>query len=159
MELLPRQTDTAEYYRLYPSAVADGKKAVMKGLSLRHSLSLSSYLTASWSGFSRFLFYNLLKVLISYHATGIDNYKDNINDILRVPFDYCKPSVRVVTETVECVDKNGNPNHLLIITIPQSSELQANQQNDTYYRMGDKSKKLNFDERLQLLYAKESLSR
>ena len=61
-----------------------------------------------------------------------------------------------MTETVECIDKDGNPNHLLVITIPQSSELHANQQDDVYYRTGDKSKKLNFDERLQLMYAKGS---
>ncbi len=42
------------------------------------------------------------------------------------------------------------------MTIPQSSELHANQQDEVYYRMGDKSKKLNFDERLQLMYAKGS---
>lgn len=34
--------------------------------------------------------------------------------------------------------------------------LTANQQDEVYYRMGDKSKKLNFDERLQLMYAKGS---
>lgn len=88
--------------------------------------------------------------------TGIDAYPHHVNDILRVPFDYCTPSVRITTETVECRDKDGNPNHLLIITVPQSSELHANQQDEVYYRMGDKSKKLNFDERLQLMYAKGS---
>ncbi len=91
-----------------------------------------------------------------FTVTGIDGYQNNVNDILRVPFNYCKPSIRVMTETVECVDKDGKPNHLLVITIPQSSELHANQQDDVYYRMGDKSKKLNFDERLQLMYAKGS---
>ncbi|HIX68885.1 MAG TPA: putative DNA binding domain-containing protein [Candidatus Anaerostipes excrementavium] len=91
-----------------------------------------------------------------FTVTGIDDYQNNVNDILRVPFDYCKPSVRVMTETVDCIDKDGKANHLLIITIPQSSELHANQQDDVYYRMGDKSKKLNFDERLQLMYAKGS---
>lgn len=89
-------------------------------------------------------------------VTGIDDYQNNINDILRVPFDYCKPSIRITTETIDCVDKDGKPNHLLVISIPQSSELHANQQDDVYYRMGDKSKKLNFDERLQLMYAKGS---
>ena len=89
-------------------------------------------------------------------VTGIDGYQNNINDILRVPFDYCKPSIRITTETIDCVDKDGKPNHLLVISIPQSSELHANQQDDVYYRMGDKSKKLNFDERLQLMYAKGS---
>lgn len=91
-----------------------------------------------------------------FTVTGIDDYTNNINDILRVPFDYCKPSIRVTTETIDCVDYIGNPNHLLVITIPQSSELHANQQDDVYYRVGDKSKKLNFDERLQLMYAKGS---
>lgn len=91
-----------------------------------------------------------------FTVTGIDDYHNNVNDILRVPFDYCTPSVRVTTETVECTDKNGNPNHMLVMTIPQSSELHANQQDEVYYRMGDKSKKLNFDERLQLMYAKGS---
>lgn len=91
-----------------------------------------------------------------FEVTGIDNYQDNINDILRVPFDYCKPSVRVITETLECTDSKGCPNHLLVMTIPQSAELHANQQDDVYYRVGDKSEKLNFDERLQLMYAKGS---
>lgn len=92
----------------------------------------------------------------NFEVTGIDDYQNNVNDILRVPFDYCKPSIRVSTETVKCIDKKGKPNHLLVMTIPQSSELHANQQDDVYYRMGDKSKKLNFDERLQLMYAKGS---
>ena len=55
--------------------------------------------------------------------TGIDDYTENVNEILRVPFDYCKPSVRVEIEIVKCTDWKGRPNHLLIITIPQSTEL------------------------------------
>lgn len=88
--------------------------------------------------------------------TGIDDYTKNVNEILRVPFDFCKPSVLVETETVDCIDINGKPNHLLIITIPQSPELHANQQDDVYYRMGDKSQKLSFDDRLRLMYSKGS---
>lgn len=65
--------------------------------------------------------------------TGIDDYTQNVNEILRVPFDFCKPSVLVETETVDCIDVNGKPNHLLLITIPQSPELHANQQ-DSYGR-------------------------
>ena len=52
------------------------------------------------------------------------------------------------------MDKNGKPNHLLVIKIPQSPELHANQQDDVYYRMGDKSQKLSFDDRLRLMYSK-----
>ena len=89
-------------------------------------------------------------------VTGIDAYEQNVNEILRVPFDFCRPSVRFSYEKVGCVDKDGKPNHLLVLEIPQSTELHANQQDDVYYRMGDKSQKLNFDERLQMTYAKGS---
>ncbi len=88
--------------------------------------------------------------------TGIDAYTERVNDILRVPFDYCNPSIRVTIDKVECTDKSVDDNHLLIMTIPQSAELHANQQDEVYYRMGDKSKRLSFDERLQLMYAKGS---
>lgn len=40
------------------------------------------------------------------------------------------------------------------MTIPQSTEMHANNRDEVYYRVGDKSKKLSFDERLQLMYAK-----
>ena len=86
--------------------------------------------------------------------TGIDDYANLVNEILRVPFDFCRPSVLVETETVECTDKFGGPNHLLVITVPQSPELHANQQDDVYYRMGDKSQRLSFDDRLRLMYSK-----
>ncbi len=88
--------------------------------------------------------------------TGIDDYTQNVNEILRILFDFCRPSVLIETETLECMDKNEKPNHLLVIKIPQSPELHANQQDDVYYRMGDKSQKLNFDDRLRLMYSKGS---
>lgn len=58
------------------------------------------------------------------------------------------------TEILDCLDNKGKTNHLMLINITQSSELHANLQDEVYYRMGDKSKKLNFDERLQLMYSK-----
>lgn len=88
--------------------------------------------------------------------TGIDEHADRINEILRIPFDFCKPSILIDTETVECIDRTGKSNHLLIITIPQSPELHANQHDDVFYRMGDKSQKLSFDDRLRLMYSKGS---
>ena len=83
--------------------------------------------------------------------TGIDDYTENVNEIMRVPFDYCKPSVKVNFSTVECTDFKGKPNHVLVMEIPQCKQVHANQQDDVYYRMGDKSKKLGFEERLSLM--------
>lgn len=86
--------------------------------------------------------------------TGIDTYTANINEILRVPFDFCVPSIHVEVETVVCTDHAGSQNHVLLMQIPQSSELHANNRDEVFYRVGDKSKKLNFEERLLLMYAK-----
>ena len=86
--------------------------------------------------------------------TGIDEYGHNINELLRVPFDFCVPSIRVETKIIDCIDCKNKENHILQISVPQSSELHANQRDEVYYRMGDKSKKLTFEERLLLMYAK-----
>ena len=86
--------------------------------------------------------------------TGIDGYQEHINELLRASFDYCKPSVQIETEQLACVNKAGNPDHILLIQVLQSNELHANQADEVFFRIGDKSKKLNFDERLQLMYAK-----
>ena len=86
--------------------------------------------------------------------TGIDSYAENINELLRAPFDFCKPSVRVETERLSCVNKDGTPDHILLIEVLQSNDLHANQADEVFFRVGDKSKKLNFEERLQLMYAK-----
>ena len=86
--------------------------------------------------------------------TGIDDFAKNINEILRAPYDYCFPSVQIETERVECVDCNGRQNHILLLYVPQSSELHANHRDEVFLRVGDKSKKLSFEERMQLMYAK-----
>lgn len=86
--------------------------------------------------------------------TGIDAYEKNLNELLRVPFDYCVPSVQVDVKTMDVVDCKGNPNHVLRMQIIPSNRVVANQADEVYLRVGDKSKKLNFEQRLQLVYAK-----
>jgi len=58
------------------------------------------------------------------------------------------------TELLACTNRDGEPDYILLIEVLQSNELHANQADDVFFRVGDKSKKLNFDERLQLMYAK-----
>ena len=86
--------------------------------------------------------------------TGIDDYPKNINEILRASLDFCQPSIMIETETINCTDSKGEENHILLIHIPQSGELHANHRDEVFLRVGDKSKKLSFDERLQLMYSK-----
>lgn len=85
---------------------------------------------------------------------GVDGNEERLNDLLRVPFDFCNPSVKVRCEYLPCSDSNGKENRILILHIPASIQLHTNQADECFMRVGDKSKKLNFDERMQLLYDK-----
>ena len=85
---------------------------------------------------------------------GIDQDKAHLNEILRTPFDFCVPTISVTTEFMPCQDSEGNDNHILIIHVPASPRLHATQADEVFWRVGDKSRKLPFEERLQLMYDK-----
>lgn len=86
--------------------------------------------------------------------TGVDGDVKSLNDLLRVPFDYCVPSVQQTPEYMEVTDVMGKPNHIVLLHIDQSMQVHANQADEVFYRVGDRSKKLTFEQRLQLVYAK-----
>ena len=86
--------------------------------------------------------------------TGTDGNQEHVNDLLRVPFDYCVPSLSVRPEYLEVTDITGQANHVILLHVAQSEKVHANQADEVYYRVGDKSKKLNFEQRMQLVYAK-----
>ncbi len=85
---------------------------------------------------------------------GVNQYTQKLNDLLRVPFDFCNPSVSVICTYVACTDKDGNDNRILLMHIPASSTLHTNQADEAFMRVGDKSRRLTFDERVQLMYDK-----
>ncbi len=85
---------------------------------------------------------------------GVDGLDRQVNELLRVPFDFCKPTVKVDFELAACTDRKGNPNRVLVLKVQQSQSVHATQADEVYYRVGDKSKKLTFDERMQLMYDK-----
>ena len=86
--------------------------------------------------------------------TGINGNEEHLNELLRTPFDFCVPSVNVEVHFVDCTDVNGLPNRVLVMHVAPSMRVHANQADDAFYRVGDKSKKLNFEMRMQLFYAK-----
>ena len=85
---------------------------------------------------------------------GVDQYTEKLNELLRVPFDFCNPSVQVTCSYMPCTDKDGNDNHILLMEIPASMYLHTNQADEAFVRVGDKSRKLTFEERVQLMYDK-----
>ena len=85
---------------------------------------------------------------------GVDQHIEKLNELLRVPFDFCNPSIPVTCSYMPCIDKDGKKNHILLMEIPASMYLHTNQADEAFMRVGDKSRKLSFDERMQLMYDK-----
>jgi ATP-dependent DNA helicase RecG len=85
---------------------------------------------------------------------GVNQHTGRLNELLRVPMDFCVPSVRVQWSFLPCVDSEGNDNRILLMQVPASSHLHTNQADEAFMRVGDKSRKLGFDERMQLMYDK-----
>lgn len=85
---------------------------------------------------------------------GVDQHIEKLNELLRVPFDFCNPSIPVGLSYLPCTDKDGNENRILLMEIPASQFLHTNQADEAFMRVGDKSRKLTFDERVQLMYDK-----
>lgn len=90
----------------------------------------------------------------SRNVEGVNQHIEKLNELLRVPFDFCNPSISVTCSYVPCTDKDGNENRILLMQIPASSSLHTNQADEAFMRVGDKSRKLAFDERVQLMYDK-----
>ena len=85
---------------------------------------------------------------------GVDYEIRRLNELLRVPFDFCVPTVKAEIEKIRCIDFKGRENHVLLMHIEPSMEVHANQADEVFMRVGDKSKKLTFEERMQLMYDK-----
>ena len=81
---------------------------------------------------------------------GIDQFEKKVNELQRVSYEYCVPSVTVENTVMSVVDCNGNENHILRMHVFPATQLIANQSDEVFLRVGDKSKKLNFEQRLQL---------
>lgn len=85
---------------------------------------------------------------------GVDSFPEQLNEILRTPIDFCNPTVPVKIEMASCINSEGKPDHILLMHIDASSLLHVNQSDEAFLRVGDKSRKLDFSDRLALTYAK-----
>ena len=85
---------------------------------------------------------------------GINQHTAHVNELLKVPFSLCIPSVNIKPEYIPCIDSEGKPNHVLLLHIPASATLHANQADEVFMRVGDSSRKLGFEERMSLMYDK-----
>lgn len=59
-------------------------------------------------------------------------------------------------EHVECMNHEGKDDHILVFHVEPSSKIHSTTADEVYLRIGDKSHRLNFEERMQLIYSKGS---
>lgn len=86
--------------------------------------------------------------------TGVDGMQENVNELLRAGLDFCVPSILTTQEYMDVIDNKGRENHIILMRVAPSMKVHANQADEVYYRVGDKSKRLTFAQRTQLMYAK-----
>lgn len=86
--------------------------------------------------------------------SGVDRHIAHINSLLCVPRDFCIPALEVTTEYLPCINSDGNPDHILLFRVEQDGRLHATVGDEVFLRVGDKSQKLGFEERMRLLFSK-----
>ena len=83
-------------------------------------------------------------------VTGISDYQTKVNPFLQAAYDLCVPPVTIFHQFVDCVHRRGEVDRILLIEVLQSGKLHANAKDEVYLRIGDQSRRLSFDERMQL---------
>jgi ATP-dependent DNA helicase RecG len=84
--------------------------------------------------------------------SGVNAYEVQINAFLQAAWNLCVPPVMVAHKFVDCVNHNGKADRIMLIEVAPGRKLHATSKDEVYLRIGDQSRKLTFDERLQLAY-------
>lgn len=71
-----------------------------------------------------------------------------------MPINFTVPAVRAQFLDVECVNNDGQPDHLLVVRIDPSEVVHETHKGDCFLRIGDESRKLNFNQRQELHFDK-----
>jgi ATP-dependent DNA helicase RecG len=77
---------------------------------------------------------------------------------MQANIDFCHPPVPARCRSVECIDRHGEPNDLLVFEVDSSDVVHANQKDEVFLRVGDENRRLSFSQRQELLYDKGQAS-
>src|SRR3954453_22200579 len=85
---------------------------------------------------------------------GTNGNLERRNAQFQTNVDFCSPPVRAKPQLVGCVDRDGDPNELLVFEVEPGDTVHANQKDEVFLRVGDENRRLNFSQRQELLYDK-----
>ncbi|NJC69011.1 ArsR family transcriptional regulator [Planosporangium thailandense] len=92
--------------------------------------------------------------LSSGQVEGTDAYPAHRNDLMQAAVDHTVPPVRARSRLLECINSNGDSDHLLIIEVDPSEGVHSTRSDHVYLRVGDENRRLSFGQRQELLYDK-----
>ncbi|GAA1013352.1 ATP-dependent DNA helicase RecG [Acrocarpospora pleiomorpha] len=96
-------------------------------------------------------------IVVGLHAgkvEGTKRYADKHNEFRQAPIDYTVPPVRAKFSEVQCVNEQGERDTLLIIGVDPGERVHELKNGDSYLRIGDESRKLNYHQRQELEFDK-----
>ncbi len=77
-----------------------------------------------------------------------------VSEWQQAAFDFTVPSVPARTQFVECINRSGVLDQLMVIEIQPSQQVHATRRDDVFLRVGDENRRLTFAQRQELVYDK-----
>jgi ATP-dependent DNA helicase RecG len=85
---------------------------------------------------------------------GVRRHGARLNEFRQAPVDFTSPPVRATFETIRCVDDVGDEDDLLIVRVDPGERVHELKNGDCYLRIGDESRRLNYQQRQELEFDK-----
>ena len=73
---------------------------------------------------------------------GVDRADKLVNEWRQAALDFTLPPVRHTFETLDCTNRRGEPDHLVVIEVEASERVHESASGDTFLRIGDENRKL-----------------
>ncbi len=85
---------------------------------------------------------------------GLSKKERAVNALLQASINFCTPPVHAIGRAVPCINRGGEDDFILLVTIESSARVHTTTNGETYFRVGDESRHLSYEQRRQLMYDK-----
>ena len=85
---------------------------------------------------------------------GMNAQAGRLNDLRQASIDYTSPPVRCSCKDLPCINAKGDADVLLVIRVDPGERVHEMKNGETFLRVGDESRKLNFTQRQELEFDK-----
>lgn len=83
---------------------------------------------------------------------GFQQYQGKVDSLLPSALALCRPPVRLQARWIPGTNRRGVEDRVLAVEIQPGERVHSNTRDEVYLREGDRTRKLGFEERLQLVY-------